>query len=127
MKDCPHDFPAAIGYNTLTKSMTLTAKKAKGRKRATIAAVVEDIQKMEDKDQFVTVVGMTLSVIGNGTNSDSDGCIKSPPPQKHLFLDCYIPFFTSETHVNVLIDHDCLPILIKPEFEDKLKLKWMPL
>ena len=33
----------------------------------------------------------------------------------------------SEIRLNALIDHACLPVLIKPEFADKLKLKRMPL
>ena len=127
VKDCPNDFLAAVGYNTLTESMALAAKKGRGGKRGTIAAVIEDAEEMEGEDEFVAVVGMSSSVIGDGTDSDSDECVKPPPPQKHLFLDCYIPSSTSEIHLNALIDHACLPVLIKPEFADKLKLKCMPL
>ena len=72
MKDCPNDFSAAIGYNTLMESVALTAKKGRVGKRGTTAAVVEDAQEMESEDEFVAVVGMLASVIGNGTNSDSD-------------------------------------------------------
>ena len=82
VKDCPNDFPAAVGYNTLMESMALAAKKGRGGKRGTIAAVVEDAQEMEGKDEFVTVVGMSSSVVGNRTDSDSDECVKPTPPSK---------------------------------------------
>ena len=76
--------------------MALAAKRARSRKRATIAAV-EEAEEMEDGEHFVAVVGMSSSVIGDGTNSDSDEYIKpTPPSQKHLFLNCYIPSPTSE-------------------------------
>ena len=60
--------------------MALPAKKGRGGKKGTIAAVVEDTQEIENEDKFVTVVGMLSFVIGDGTNSDSDECIKPPPP-----------------------------------------------
>jgi len=102
--------------------MVLAAKKAKTGKRGTVAAVVEE----SEDDGFLAVVGMSSSVVGDGTDSDSDEYVKPPLPQKHLFLHCFVDNPSgSEVRSNALIDDGCYTVLVKPEFADKLKLRRM--
>lgn len=124
-RDCPNDFPAPSSYKTLTESMAVAAKRSKGGKKTTVAAVVEEPQEAEEDDEFVAVVGMSSSVIGDGTDSGSDEYVI---PQKHLFLDVFVDSASkTEVRCNALIDNACTTVLIKPEFADKLKLRRMPL
>lgn len=89
-----------------------------------MAAVVEE----SEYDKFLAVVGMLSSVVGDGTESDSDEYVKPPLPQKHLFLNCFVDDPSgSEVRINALIDDGCTTVLVKPEFADKLKLRQMVL
>lgn len=88
----------------------------------TVAAIIDEPQGDEDDDDLVAGVGMSSSVIGNSTDSESDEYM-SLPPQKHLWLNCFVNApSSSETHLNVLIDNACSPVLIRPNFADKLQL-----
>ena len=89
-KDCPNSFPATVGYKPLTNTMASAAKRLKGIRKTMVAAMVEEEDENED---LVAVVGMSSSVIGNGTDSESDEYMSLPPPETPLAqLFCWCPF-----------------------------------
>ena len=47
----------------------------------TVAAIIDEPQGDEDDDDLVAGVGMSSSVIGNGTDSESDEYMSLSPPR----------------------------------------------
>lgn len=123
-RDCTAAFPDAASYKPLTEAMAINVKKS--RNGGKVAAVIEEAEDTEDK--FVAMVGMSSSVIGDGTNSSSDEYIPPSLPQKHLFLTFFVNTPSdSDICVNTLIDDGCGTVLIRPDFANKLKLRRVPL
>lgn len=91
-KDCPNGFPTATGYKPLTDAMAVTTKRSKGGKKMTVAAIIDEPQGDEDDDDLVAGVGMSSSVIGNSTDSESDEYMSPPPEAPLAQLFCQCPF-----------------------------------
>ena len=83
-KDCPNSFPAAGGYKPLTDTMASMAKRSKGIRKTMVAAMVEETEEEDENEDLVAVVGMSSSIIGDGTDSGSDDYVLLPPPETPL-------------------------------------------
>ena len=81
-KDCPNGFPTTAGYKPLTDTMATMAKRSKGIKKTMVAALVDEPQGNEEDDDLIAVVGMSSSIIGDSTDSESDEYVSLPPPKK---------------------------------------------
>ena len=47
-----------------------------------VAAMVEETEEEDENEDLVAVVGMSSSIIGDGTDSKSDEYMSLPPPRK---------------------------------------------
>ncbi|KIM90206.1 hypothetical protein PILCRDRAFT_1558 [Piloderma croceum F 1598] len=117
---CPNGFPEATLYKGLTEADALIAKKKKN-----VIAVVNPalVSPTLVKPTVVAAVGMSSSVIGNGTDSES----YVPPPlhAPHLYWDCLAdgPDPYSPVRIHALIDNACTTVMIKPDLADMLGLR----
>ena len=80
-KDCLNGFPAPAGYKPLTNAMASVAKRSKGIRKMMVAAMVVETEEEDETWDLVAVVGMSLSIIGDGTDSESDEYMLLPPPR----------------------------------------------
>ena len=65
-----------------TKSMALATKKKNKKAKTTVTAVVDEPQ--ESGEEFIAVVRMSSSIIGNGNDSDSDEYVKKTTLHKNI-------------------------------------------
>ena len=82
-KDCPNGFPATAGYKPLTNTMASVAKRSKSIRKMMVAAIVEETEEEDEAEDLVAVVGMSSSIIGDGTDSESDEYVSLPPPPRN--------------------------------------------
>jgi hypothetical protein len=71
----------------------------------------------------VAAMGMSSSVLGDGT--DSDLYISQPLHAPHLYWDCHAdgPDPTSALPIHALIDDACTTVMIRPDLADALELR----
>ena len=122
--NCPHGFPDPTVYKSLTEADTLLAKPKLGKKVKVVAVL--PIDNRDPDPEFIAAVGMSSSVIGNGTDSDE---YVDPLHAPHLYWDCLVNVPSTEVPfpVHALIDDACSTVLIRPDLADALELRQVAL
>ena len=64
--------------------MASMAKTLKGVRKTMVAVMVEETEEEDENEDLVAVVGISLSIIGDGMDSGSDEYVSLPPPETHL-------------------------------------------